>query len=88
MAWSHQLLSLTMEFHHHLSVQDGLVEGDNIHILQLPIFLTHKLGSSSSMHVHDFAGRHLLLRYVAQLLLLHLGPLLRRDRVLPRHPRL
>ena len=58
MAWSHQLLSFTMELHNHLSVQDGLVEG-HFHVLKLPIFLTHKLSSGSSMHVHDFAGRHL-----------------------------
>ena len=70
MTWGHQLLSLTMEFINHLSVQDGLIEGDHLHVLQLFIFLTHKLGSSSSMHVHDFPSRHLLLCYVAHLLLL------------------
>lgn len=36
------------------------------------------------MHVHDFASRHLLLCYVAHLLL----SLLSGDRVLPRNPRL
>ena len=70
MTWGHQLLSLAMEFINHLSVQDGLIEGHHLHVLKLFIFLTHKLCSSSSMHVHDFSSRQLLLSYVAHLLLL------------------
>jgi hypothetical protein len=43
MAWSHQLFSLAREFHHHLSVQDGLVKGDHLHVLQLLIFPNSKV---------------------------------------------
>ena len=78
-----------MEFHDHLSVQDRLVEGYHFHIFQLPIFLTQKLSSSSSMHVHAFAGGYLLLRYITHLMLQLGGPLLLRgDSLLPRHSRI